>query len=275
MRAIAKAGGRFGITANCVALGGTRTPAVADLIPDAETEKRALSQYVIRRLGEPEDPAGMIPFLCSDAASWITGQTYPVNGGIPLPAKADIGRMPSLAGAARKNAVIVCAKLWWQVRGCGLETIELQRLDNESLGLAAVMRDRAQQLSRTHMGVVQRFDQGIDRTPWHPRLVQKIAPFGARLADQNRRDLFAQRVLAGDTVAACQPREVRLVDHVAERFPEPVFMRDGQGHELAVLAGEHAIARLGNELAQRCAIGGRNKNAVNIETTASDMDTST
>jgi 3-oxoacyl-[acyl-carrier protein] reductase len=40
-----------------------------------------LSQYVIRRLGEPEDPAGMILFLCSDAASWITGQTYPVNGG--------------------------------------------------------------------------------------------------------------------------------------------------------------------------------------------------
>lgn len=81
MRAIAKAGGRFGITANCVALGGTRTPSVADLIPDTETEKRALSQYVIRRLGEPEDPAAMILFLCSDAAGWITGQTYPVNGG--------------------------------------------------------------------------------------------------------------------------------------------------------------------------------------------------
>lgn len=81
MRAIAKASGRYGITANCVALGGTRTPAVAELIPDAAAEKRALSQYVIRRLGEPEDPAGMILFLCSDAASWITGQTYPVNGG--------------------------------------------------------------------------------------------------------------------------------------------------------------------------------------------------
>lgn len=81
MRAIAKAGGRFGITANCVALGGTRTPAVTDLIPDEAAEKKALSQYVIRRLGEPEDPAGLILFLCSDAASWITGQTYPVNGG--------------------------------------------------------------------------------------------------------------------------------------------------------------------------------------------------
>ena len=81
MRAIAKAGGRFGITANCVALGGTRTPAVTDLIPDEAAEKKVLSQYLIRRLGEPEDPAGLILFLCSDAASWITGQTYPVNGG--------------------------------------------------------------------------------------------------------------------------------------------------------------------------------------------------
>ncbi|MBV1927555.1 MAG: SDR family oxidoreductase, partial [Rhodobacteraceae bacterium] len=43
MRAIAKAGGRFGINANCVALGGTRTPAVAELIPDAAAEKKALS----------------------------------------------------------------------------------------------------------------------------------------------------------------------------------------------------------------------------------------
>jgi 3-oxoacyl-[acyl-carrier protein] reductase len=81
MRAIAKAGGRFGITANCVALGGTRTPAVTDLIPDEAAEKKVLSQYLIRRLGEPEDPAGLILFLCSDAASWITGQTFPVNGG--------------------------------------------------------------------------------------------------------------------------------------------------------------------------------------------------
>lgn len=81
MRAVAKAGGRYGITANSVALGGTRTPAVADLLPDEEAHKRALAHYVIRRLGEPQDAAAMILFLCSDAASWITGQTYPVNGG--------------------------------------------------------------------------------------------------------------------------------------------------------------------------------------------------
>jgi 3-oxoacyl-[acyl-carrier protein] reductase len=40
-----------------------------------------MSNYVIRRLGEPSDIAAMVLFLASDASSWITGQTYPVNGG--------------------------------------------------------------------------------------------------------------------------------------------------------------------------------------------------
>lgn len=81
MRGLAKAVGRFGITANCVALAATRTPGVAPATADAEAVKRMLSFYVIRRMGEPEDAANMILFLVSDAASWITGQTYPVNGG--------------------------------------------------------------------------------------------------------------------------------------------------------------------------------------------------
>ena len=33
------------------------------------------------RTGEPEDVAGLIAFLVSDQASWITGQVYSVNGG--------------------------------------------------------------------------------------------------------------------------------------------------------------------------------------------------
>jgi 2-hydroxycyclohexanecarboxyl-CoA dehydrogenase len=43
-----------------------------------------LSNYTIRRVGEPSDAAAMVTFLASGAASWITGQTYPVNGGFSV-----------------------------------------------------------------------------------------------------------------------------------------------------------------------------------------------
>jgi 2-hydroxycyclohexanecarboxyl-CoA dehydrogenase len=81
MRAIAKDLGRQSITANCVALGATMTPAIAARMGDEDLRKRTLKVYQIKRLGEPEDAANMILFLSSDASSWITGQTIPVNGG--------------------------------------------------------------------------------------------------------------------------------------------------------------------------------------------------
>ena len=40
-----------------------------------------MERYLIRRPGQPMDVANMALFLASDASSWITGQTYPVNGG--------------------------------------------------------------------------------------------------------------------------------------------------------------------------------------------------
>jgi len=80
-RGLAKAVGRHGVTVNCVALGTMNTPAVAEVTSDPKLLKQVLSGYSIRRLGEPGDAAHMIAFLASDAASWITGQTYPVNGG--------------------------------------------------------------------------------------------------------------------------------------------------------------------------------------------------
>jgi 3-oxoacyl-[acyl-carrier protein] reductase len=43
--------------------------------------KKQLSNYIIRRYGRSEDVATLVTFLCSNAASWITGQTYPLNGG--------------------------------------------------------------------------------------------------------------------------------------------------------------------------------------------------
>jgi 2-hydroxycyclohexanecarboxyl-CoA dehydrogenase len=80
-RALAKAVGKFSVTVNCVALASMRTPGVSSAIEDADLVKSMLRSYVIRRLGEPDDAAALILFLASDAAGWITGQTYPVNGG--------------------------------------------------------------------------------------------------------------------------------------------------------------------------------------------------
>lgn len=82
MRACARGLGRHNIAANCVAIAMTATPAIRNRLEgDQDLLKRMLSNYVIRRVGEPDDIANMILFLSSDAASWITGQTYPVNGG--------------------------------------------------------------------------------------------------------------------------------------------------------------------------------------------------
>ena len=81
LRALAKAVGRYNVTVNCVALASMRTPGVATATENADLVKSMLRSYVIRRLGEPDDAANLILFLASDAAAWITGQTYPVNGG--------------------------------------------------------------------------------------------------------------------------------------------------------------------------------------------------
>jgi len=82
-RSIAAEVGRHGITANAVSLGTMRTPMTEALWAggDEERQRAILRRYAIRRPGTPDDATGMVNFLCSDHASWITGQTYPVNGG--------------------------------------------------------------------------------------------------------------------------------------------------------------------------------------------------
>lgn len=84
MRSIAKELGRYNVTANCVSLSA--------LLPDMPEEQRAeimqsdhmkglMGRYSIRRCGKSTDVAALVTFLCSTAAEWITGQTYPLNGG--------------------------------------------------------------------------------------------------------------------------------------------------------------------------------------------------
>jgi NAD(P)-dependent dehydrogenase (short-subunit alcohol dehydrogenase family) len=82
-RSLALEVGRHGVTVNNVALGTMRTEATEAVWsePDGDMAKAILRRYPIRRPGVPEEAAAMVAFLAGPEASWITGQTYPVNGG--------------------------------------------------------------------------------------------------------------------------------------------------------------------------------------------------
>jgi NAD(P)-dependent dehydrogenase (short-subunit alcohol dehydrogenase family) len=84
VRALAREAGRYGITSNAISLSSLEPPLdepAKSKFLASDQAKKHVARYVIRRFGKPDDVAHMALFLCSDAASWITGQTYPVNGG--------------------------------------------------------------------------------------------------------------------------------------------------------------------------------------------------
>ncbi len=81
-KSLAKDLGRYKVTVNTVAPAFVHSPMTAYVTP--ELEQKWLKMYTIKRLGEPEDIASMIVFLCSSRCSWITGQTISVNGGFSM-----------------------------------------------------------------------------------------------------------------------------------------------------------------------------------------------
>lgn len=68
------------IRVNAVAPGATRTAAL-DSVLTPEIEATMLKHTPLKRLGEPSDMAYAALFLCSPAASWISGQVLTVSGG--------------------------------------------------------------------------------------------------------------------------------------------------------------------------------------------------
>jgi len=82
-RSLAKEVGKRGVNVNCVSLSTTVTDAARETY-SAEQLEKMVARYPMRRLGTPADAIGMIMFLLGDEASWITGQTFSVNGGYAI-----------------------------------------------------------------------------------------------------------------------------------------------------------------------------------------------
>jgi NAD(P)-dependent dehydrogenase (short-subunit alcohol dehydrogenase family) len=73
---------REGVNVNAIAPGVFRTGLNAKLLDDTERGRELLTRTPMRRFGRPEEVAGAAVFLASDAASYITGQTIVVDGGM-------------------------------------------------------------------------------------------------------------------------------------------------------------------------------------------------
>lgn len=74
--------GPLGITVNNIAPGAINTPINKALLADKPKLDALLRNIPLGRLGMPEDVAGMVAFLASDEASYVTGATFVIDGGL-------------------------------------------------------------------------------------------------------------------------------------------------------------------------------------------------
>ncbi|MDQ6734406.1 MAG: SDR family oxidoreductase [Nitrospirota bacterium] len=71
-----------GIRCNSVCPGLIDTPMAAPLLNNPDMKAEVLAAYPIRRVGTPEEVAKMVLYLASDDASWVTGSSFMIDGGL-------------------------------------------------------------------------------------------------------------------------------------------------------------------------------------------------
>jgi glucose 1-dehydrogenase len=72
----------LGVTLNSIAPGAFVTPINTALLQDKEKLATVLQKIPLRRLGQPEEVAGLAAFLASSEADYVTGTTYFIDGGL-------------------------------------------------------------------------------------------------------------------------------------------------------------------------------------------------
>ena len=73
---------KHGITVNALAPTFVDTPQVAMLLDDPAFRASVVARIPLGRIGETSDLVGAAQFLCSDAASFVTGQVLTIDGGL-------------------------------------------------------------------------------------------------------------------------------------------------------------------------------------------------
>lgn len=74
----------YNITVNNIAPGAIRTPIDADVESDPQKMATLLKEIPLARMGQPEEIAKLALFLASDAAAYVTGATYVMDGGLSV-----------------------------------------------------------------------------------------------------------------------------------------------------------------------------------------------
>ncbi|MDH2342977.1 glucose 1-dehydrogenase [Bradyrhizobium sp. SSUT77] len=81
-RSLAGEWGPKGVRVNCIAPGLVKTDFARALWEDEAILKRRTATTPLRRIGEPDEIAGAVAYLASDASSFMTGQTIVIDGGV-------------------------------------------------------------------------------------------------------------------------------------------------------------------------------------------------
>ena len=71
-----------GLRVNAIAPSLTDTPLAQNLLASEEKRKASADRHPLKRVGTPQEIAGLVAYLLSDASAWITGQIISIDGGM-------------------------------------------------------------------------------------------------------------------------------------------------------------------------------------------------